>query len=119
MLVLPPILPAANLLTLIDLSFPLVIGGAFLPKWRLPQLDAGGFTSCACFSFFLHPPPCSFNSGAWCLSLAFALQHGWQVQDRNIIFQAEGQAGAAKEGPPPLKLINNALLYAKELERIV
>lgn len=47
-------------------------------------------------------------------------QHNWTVQNKCIIFQeAEKAGGPGKEGPPPLKLINNALMYAKELERIV
>eukprot|EP00983_Pelagomonas_calceolata_P014482 461213-Pelagomonas_calceolata.AAC.3 len=45
-------------------------------------------------------------------------QHNWQVQGGRILFQVEGKAGKA-EGLPPLALINNALMYAKELERIV
>mmetsp|Transcript_21022 Transcript_21022/g.58416 ORF Transcript_21022/g.58416 Transcript_21022/m.58416 type:complete len:265 (-) Transcript_21022:405-1199(-) len=50
--------------------------------------------------------------------LAYAAEHNWQVQGGRILFQVEGKAGKA-EGLPPLALINNALMYAKELERIV
>lgn len=44
------------------------------------------------------------------------MQHGWQIQDGYILFKA--QADPNKE-VPSLTLINNALVYAKELERIV
>mmetsp|Transcript_23282 Transcript_23282/g.59504 ORF Transcript_23282/g.59504 Transcript_23282/m.59504 type:complete len:281 (-) Transcript_23282:193-1035(-) len=66
---------------------------------------------------------------------AYASEHGWQVQGQYIIFGdnkggdasamavdgAEGAAtgAAAGKGIPPLTLINNTLVYAKELERIV
>ena len=40
------------------------------------------------------------------------------MQGGRIFFQPEEGVGKS-EGPPPLKLINNALMYAKELERIV
>lgn len=46
------------------------------------------------------------------------LQHGWTVQGSNIMFQPQAEAGATKE-LPSIELINNALVYAKELERIV
>ena len=49
------------------------------------------------------------------------MQRGWQVQGLYVVFQPDGQQPgvSGQEGPPPLKLINNALMYAKELERIV
>lgn len=47
----------------------------------------------------------------------YAQQHGWQIQDGRIMFQAR-DAGDGKE-IPAMGLINNALVYAKELERIV
>ncbi|MEW5300209.1 MAG: hypothetical protein WDW38_003048 [Sanguina aurantia] len=46
----------------------------------------------------------------------YAEEHGWQIQDGYILFKA--QADPNKE-VPSLTLINNALVYAKELERIV
>ncbi len=50
------------------------------------------------------------------------LQHGWKVENNVILFQhggaAAGKAGGNKE-LPPMQVIQNALVYAKELERIV
>ncbi|KXZ48941.1 hypothetical protein GPECTOR_24g231 [Gonium pectorale] len=57
----------------------------------------------------------------------YAQEHGWAVtSDGYILFRdgaaaADGADGPAVSGraPPSLELINNALVYAKELERIV
>lgn len=48
-------------------------------------------------------------------------QHGWTITDGVIVFPNNAVAnGAGARGPlPSLELINNALVYAKELERIV
>lgn len=45
-------------------------------------------------------------------------QRGWDVRDGVIVFQQETSA-ADKRNAPSLELINHALVYAKELERIV
>lgn len=58
------------------------------------------------------------SAGQPLLSLLTCAQRGWQVQNNLIHFQPMEEQ-AASEGPPPLKLISNALMYAKELERIV
>lgn len=51
----------------------------------------------------------------------YAQQHGWTITDGVIVFPNNAVAnGAGARGPlPSLELINNALVYAKELERIV
>jgi hypothetical protein len=45
-------------------------------------------------------------------------QHGWTVEGQRIVFRPQEEGAAAKE-LPSLQLINHALVYAKELERIV
>lgn len=51
---------------------------------------------------------------------AYAQQHGWTVKGGYIEFTAAGGDTGAKVGPAPaMGLITNALVYAKELERIV
>ncbi|GIL61105.1 hypothetical protein Vafri_15489 [Volvox africanus] len=52
---------------------------------------------------------------------AYAKEHGWTItMDDYIIFQSAATDGtAASKAIPSLELINNALVYAKELERIV
>jgi 26S proteasome regulatory subunit N12 len=48
------------------------------------------------------------------------VQHKWSLVDGYIVFKgADAAAVAADKAVPSLELINNALLYAKELERIV
>lgn len=68
--------------------------------------------------------------------MSLHLQHGWQVQGQHIVFgdnnknadtsamAVDGAERAATglangKGIPPMTLINNTLVYAKELERIV
>ena len=53
-----------------------------------------------------------------CLPLVPHTQHAWIIQDQYIMFQ-KSLLAAGKEVPASLTLINNALVYAKELERIV
>lgn len=49
-----------------------------------------------------------------------ALQHNWAVVDGYVVFKTEATEGTtASKAIPSLELINNALVYAKELERIV
>ena len=49
-----------------------------------------------------------------------SLQHGWPIKDGYVLFgQPDAAATAAAKDAPSLGLISNALLYAKELERIV
>ncbi|GLC35908.1 hypothetical protein PLESTB_000518300 [Pleodorina starrii] len=52
---------------------------------------------------------------------AYAKEHGWTVTvDDYIVFRSAATEGtAAAKAIPSLELINNALVYAKELERIV
>mmetsp|Transcript_12269 Transcript_12269/g.26462 ORF Transcript_12269/g.26462 Transcript_12269/m.26462 type:complete len:264 (+) Transcript_12269:65-856(+) len=47
----------------------------------------------------------------------YAEKHEWHVQDQYIVFQQ--QDAPAAQAIPSLTVINNALMYAKELERIV
>jgi hypothetical protein len=49
------------------------------------------------------------------------LQHGWRVEGGAILFGQGAGAGAGGRAKdvPPMELINNTLVYAKELERIV
>lgn len=82
-----------------SILFPFLFEGAALSEIYLPLQHTSLIALCSC--------------------LLASSQHGWQVKDRSILFQTEDQAAAGKEGPPPLKLVNNALMYAKELERIV
>ncbi|EFJ43044.1 26S proteasome regulatory complex [Volvox carteri f. nagariensis] len=51
----------------------------------------------------------------------YANEHGWTITpDDYIVFRAAAAEGtAASKAIPSLELINNALVYAKELERIV
>ena len=68
----------------------------------------------AAVSMPLCPPPPLLSS-------AFLLvQHGWHISDGYIVFAHPDAANnAAGKDEPAMKLINNALVYAKELERIV
>mmetsp|Transcript_7691 Transcript_7691/g.13288 ORF Transcript_7691/g.13288 Transcript_7691/m.13288 type:complete len:269 (-) Transcript_7691:709-1515(-) len=55
-------------------------------------------------------------------TIEFAKEHAWHVTDDVISFSSEhqlGAEGAKPKGIPPMDLIQNALVYAKELERIV
>ncbi len=47
------------------------------------------------------------------------LQHGWFVADGYITFVHPDASKDTSKDEPSLKLISNALVYAKELERIV
>jgi 26S proteasome regulatory subunit N12 len=53
------------------------------------------------------------------LPCACALQHGWQVAGGVITFKGGAEGGKGPKELPPMTIINNALIYAKELERIV
>ncbi len=46
-------------------------------------------------------------------------QRGWRVEGGRILFSHSGENGKAEKEVPPMILIQNALVYAKELERIV
>ncbi|GAX78818.1 hypothetical protein CEUSTIGMA_g6255.t1 [Chlamydomonas eustigma] len=48
----------------------------------------------------------------------YAIEHAWTIQEEYIMFSHEESASLAKEASS-LSLINNTLVYAKELERIV
>ena len=48
-----------------------------------------------------------------------SLQHGWHIDGAFIVFQHAAAATAAAKAIPSMELINNALVYAKELDRIV
>ncbi|PNW70163.1 hypothetical protein CHLRE_17g708300v5 [Chlamydomonas reinhardtii] len=51
---------------------------------------------------------------------AYAQEHNWAVVDGYVVFKTEATEGTtASKAIPSLELINNALVYAKELERIV
>lgn len=49
--------------------------------------------------------------------LQYAQEHGWNIQNGTIFFQPTDAPSAAQT--PSVDLISNALIYAKELERIV
>jgi len=52
--------------------------------------------------------------------LAYAQERGWQVADGRVVFQSTAPVSGPGLGEEPrLALINQALVYAKELERIV
>jgi hypothetical protein len=46
-------------------------------------------------------------------------QHKWLIEGQYIVFQKSSMAAGKEVKEASLTLINNALVYAKELERIV
>lgn len=82
--------------------------------FTLAMKNAWSVIPAAAVSVPLCPPPPLLSS-------ALALvQHGWHISDGYIVFAHPDAANnAAGKDEPAMKLINNALVYAKELERIV
>lgn len=46
-------------------------------------------------------------------------QRGWEVKGGRVVFNGSMEAGAGAAEVPAVDLINHALTYARELERIV
>ncbi len=54
-----------------------------------------------------------------CVLYLLHTQHKWLIEGQYIVFQKSSMAAGKEVKEASLTLINNALVYAKELERIV